>query len=619
MYEQYEQIVNDFSSPLCVIAGPGAGKTRLLGDRVAWLLNKDKNNKNKTTLLAYGKDAQVRMKTELTKPTGLWKLRDEQLPQIKTINALGLEIIGKNPQSIGLLDEDFKTQPDKYVKRLMFRDAAQILDYDARMDAKVAIECKQHGECHPNHNERKCQICAKYREIMCKCNRLDFDDQFLLAYDILEQDAKLLKAYQAKAQYLLVDEYQDINAGQFRLIQLLSRQSPNGLLVVGDDAQTIYRFRGADTKFILNFEKMFSSGRTRHLPYSHRVPKKIMEDALRIVNEYYPEYKGITRVQDLTFRDPKGETPDILQTDTEITEAQTVAYIARKSLQEKKDVLILIPDNKLFPRIISKLREYRVPYDCDENMLPSRIGKMMHFIRWLEQPNDNFLTRLVIEELINTGFAKVKGEKMLKSYRAETRAARHAEETNIAKLWQSVDEKHNLFSVIKKLQNPAGALATIQKSLNRLLELYKSKDTDKSSSFSQELLAASGAWKKPADLVDDLSCVRNLLEPQRPAIRRLARLRTMKKAKGLEAHVVIMVGLEKGIVPAPEANRAEEARLFYVSMTRAREKLYLLHSWRRSADTTYDKYNVTDRERSEFLNVLGRASRKIYHASQVEN
>jgi len=613
MTNSYENIVTNFTEPTCVIAGPGAGKTYLLADVVTQLLKKDKDNKKKTTFLAFGKGARARMEAELTDPAEQWKLTDNQLPEIRTMHSLGLEIIKTHPQSVGLVDENFETQEDGTIKKLIFRDAALILDFDEKADIKKAIKCKEYGDCKENLNEGKCKVCTKYREIMGKCNRVDFDDHVLLACEVLEQDSSLLKKYQSKAQYLLVDEYQDINAAQFRLIKLLSQPYPNGLLVVGDDAQTIYSFRGTDTKFILQFDKAFPKGKTYPLPYSHRCPKEIMEEAFKVLNKYHPNYKGIKTVKDLTFSAQEGEQPCVLQTDTEITESQTAAFIARKSLEEEKDVLILVPDNKFFPRIMAQLHKYRVPYDCDESMLPSRIGKLLQFARWLEKPSDSFLTRLVIEELINTGVAKVKGAQKRKRDRPETRAARIAEEKKIAKLWESVSEENNLFSVIEKLKNPTGALSAIQEGLNSLLELY----TGEASTFSQQLLAVSGAWKKPDELVNDLSSVRNLLAPQWPTIRRLARLRTMRKAKGLQAHVVIMVGLEEGLLPLPRANLAEQARLFYVGMTRAKKKLYLLHSWRRLPDITWDKNNVTDRPRSRFLNDIGRPSRKIYRASEA--
>jgi len=130
-------------------------------------------------------------------------------------------------------------------------------------------------------------------------------------------------------------------------------------------------------------------------------------------------------------------------------------------------------------------------------------------------------------------------------------------------------------------------------------------------------LTVSGLWKNSSQLVDDLFSVRKSLEPQYPAIRRLAQLRTMRKAKGLEADAVIMIGLEKGIVPDHSRNLAEEARLFYVAMTRAREKLYLLHSWRRGADVTWDKKNVPGRRRSCFLNDIGRPSDEIHNPGAI--
>jgi len=600
MLDIYEEIVMDFTSPICVIAGPGAGKTRLLADRVTRLLKKkngvDRVDKDNVMILAFGKDASARMKSELTNPNEPWKLKDDELPHISTMHSLGLEIVKKCPRIVGLLRDDPETQDDDKVKQLMFRDATLLLGLDGKDGkeaTKQAIKCKEHGDCNQKDDETKCQICRKYWEIMRKCNRIDFDDMVLFACEILEQNPNLLEEYRSKAKYLLVDEYQDINAAQFRLIHLLSEGNPDKLLVVGDDAQTIYSFRGADPKFILGFEQMFPKGKIRTLPYSHRCPKEIMEDALKILKKYYTAYKGIKNVDDLIFDGTSGERPFIIPVIDEDKEAERAALIARDSLREGKDVLILIPDKRFFPGISKKLRECGVPYDFDKSLLPDRMVVLNRFLDWFKQPADNFLTRLVIEDIIN--------EKAKK----QTSEQKATGKKKIAKLWEFVNEENDLFSIIQKLDDKEGTVEVIRKSLNDLLNLYNETDTDKCGEFIKVLSDITGIWTNANDFADDLSYVQELLRPTEIAVNRLVRLRTMRKAKGLQADVVIMVALEKDIVPAPYAdNPIEDARLFYVSMTRARQKLYLLHAWKRSPKVTYDKRQVVKRPRSPFLDIL---------------
>ncbi|GAI42354.1 unnamed protein product, partial [marine sediment metagenome] len=226
----YEEIVTNFASTTLVLAGPGAGKTYLLADRVKRLLDNG-IDKGIITVLTFGKDANQHMINELTKPRG-FNIPFKELPHISTMHSLGFEIVREKPHDINLLKTDLRVQEDENVKRLMYRDASLILDY-TEDDSKEALKCKQYGDCKENPEEKKCQICEQYWKIMSKCNYMDFDDQILFACRILEKNPPILKKYQFRAKHLLVDEYQDINTAQFRLIELLSRESRNGLFVVG--------------------------------------------------------------------------------------------------------------------------------------------------------------------------------------------------------------------------------------------------------------------------------------------------------------------------------------------------------------------------------------------------
>jgi DNA helicase-2/ATP-dependent DNA helicase PcrA len=151
------------------------------------------------------------------------------------------------------------------VKRLLFRDAALILGH-TEIDSLDASKCKSCEDCSESPGEEYCQICDKYREIMSKCNYIDFDDQIHFACQILEKYPDILEKYQSQAEHLLVDEYQDINAAQFKMIELLSKENRKGLFAVGDDAQSIYAFRGGDPKFILRFKDDFSEAEVTTLP-----------------------------------------------------------------------------------------------------------------------------------------------------------------------------------------------------------------------------------------------------------------------------------------------------------------------------------------------------------------
>jgi len=598
----YEKIVSNVSSPTIILAGPGTGKTYLLSDRIKQLLDNGVS-KNKITVLTFGKDANKHMKNNLIDPNGDFKIEFSNLPHISTMHALGLKILKEKPREVNLLKTGLEVQNDERIKKLMYRDASFILGFSEEVGIK-ALECKQVGNCKKNTELDKCKICSKYWEIMSKCNRVDFDDQILFACQILEKNLDILKKYQSQAEHLLVDEYQDINAAQFRLIELLSRKNRNGLFVVGDDAQSIYGFRGSSPEFILKFSQHYPGSETVILTTSRRCHEKIMEDSFKVLEKYYKDWSG---KPELEYIDEAGKSPALWRLPSEIAEAKKVAETAKSALRDKKTVLILVPKKGFFPLLTKELSNYELAYDCTESFLPPRIEIIRRFFEWIRNPDNSFLTRLVIEDLMNRGIAKVPGVRKNSRCKKETIDKRIAEETNVAKLWEQVNKKKNLFSALEGLNNPNKTLVKIRESLLNLIELYFNHKKYDKGEFLKKLSIITGIWIEPSQLENDISFITDLLQPQRPKSLGLVKLRTMRKAKGLQADTVIIVGLEDDIMPDPRSNITEEARLFYVSMTRAKRELYLLHSCRRPRKISYGQ-KLMDKKRSEFLNSIGRDS-----------
>lgn len=598
----YEDIVSNFNSPTIVLAGPGTGKTYILADRTKRLLANG-TDKNTITVLAFGVDAKQHMINTLTDPNGDFKINFADLPHISTMHALGLEIVKEKPRDVKLLKTNLEVQNDETVKKLMYRDAAFILGFTEE-NGKEARECKQIGDCNENPDLNKCQICRKYWEIMSKCNFIDFDDQILFACKILEDNPDILEKYQSRAKHLLVDEYQDINAAQFKLIELLSRESRTGLFAVGDDAQSIYGFRGSSPKFILSFTDHYPDAESGTLTTSRRCHEKIMEDSFKVLERYYEDWSGKPEFE---YIDEAGEVPAIWKLPSEVAEAKKVAQIARSSIHDRKTVLILVPKKEFFQLITQKLSDYGVAYDCTESFLPRRIESVKRLFDWIGNPNASFQTRLVVEDLINSGIAKVPGGRKDRTCSTETIERRIAEETEIARLWESVNSRDDLFSVIKNLDNPNETLSKIRDSLLNLTNLYINYRRDNRGEFLKQLAIVTEIWMNPSHLEEDISSVVNLLQLQSPTSPGLAKLRTMRKAKGLQEDVVIIVGLENDIIPDPRSDKFEEARLFYVSMTRAKRDLYLFHAYRRPRNISYGQ-NLMDKSRSEFLDAIGRDS-----------
>ena len=601
--EDYEKIVTNFKAPTLVLAGPGAGKTYLLADRIKRLLDDGVDSKI-ITVLTFGKDASRHMREELINPKGNFKISSENLPKVSTMHSLGLSIVQEKPRFVKLKKTGLGVQNEEEVKQLLFRDAALILGY-TEADAYDASKCKACGDCSESPGEKYCKICCKYREIMSKCNYIDFDDQIHFACKILENYPEVLDKYQSRAKHLLVDEYQDINAAQFKLIELLSSKNPEGLFAVGDDAQSIYGFRGGDPKFILRFKDDFPRAEVTTLAYSRKCHENIMEDSFKVLGKYYPDWTG---KPDLTYHKERGELPYIWHLSSEIFEAKVTAAVAHDAIQEKKTVLILAPKKEFFPLLLKELTKKQVPHNCSIDLLPDRISIVKRFIDWVQNPDNSFLTRLVIEDLINKGIATVPGKRKDSRSKQSTIEKRIIAEKNIAVLWDEVDKDNNLYSIIGDYVNGNTTLEKIRDGLLCFKQSHSDYKNDNRGEFAKQLALTTGIWIEPSKMADDIADVVRLIQAEQPFGSTSAQLLTMRKAKGLEAQVVIIVGLEDDIIPNPRNdNIEEEARLFYVSMTRAKEKLYLFHSFKRPRSISHGP-ELSEKDKSKFLNTLGRKS-----------
>jgi len=605
----YEDIVSNIQSPTLVLAGPGAGKTYLLADRVKRLLDSGVSQ-HQITVLTFGKDASQHMRKQLLNPKGGFGVKYEKLPKISTMHSLALEIVKKKARGVGLRKADLQVQANENVKQLLYRDASFIIG-SSEEKGKIARKCKAHGDCVFDTNEKKCEICKKYWEIMAKCNYIDFDDQILFACRILEKYPEILKEYQAEAHHLLVDEYQDINAAQLKLIKILCRNSRNGLFAVGDDAQSIYGFRGANPSFILNFREDFPNAFTPPLAHSRRCHENTINDVVKVLSKHYPDWTG---PYDLKFHVDLGDKPVIWKLQSEKAEANIVARIARQATSEKKTILILVPKKDFFPLLSDSLIKYGVPHQRPVNTLSYQVNKRLEIIgcllNWVKNPNDNFLTRLVLESIIDHGIAKVPGAEKGKKCKPETIENRVKAETEIAQLWESVDKKKNLLTTLNALESLSSTLQIIRESLGALRDSFEQSHEEYPGEFARRLIMTGGVWLDPLKLSNDFLSLVNLLDHSQPTGFGSVQLMTMRKAKGLEADIVVMVGLEDDIIPNPKSEVEEEARLFYVSMTRAIDKLYLLHSLRRRRNISFGS-EITDKKRSRFLDALGRPSKSI--------
>jgi len=222
--------VHKKSGPLLILAGPGTGKTYRLAKRIKYLIEEKDVSPEEITVITFTSAAAKNMRNRISDEaqSELYIDPSQQPKSIRTMHGLGYLI---------LQDEDSQLEFDCHnviadldLQKILYADAAQITGFQ-RAQAEEARQCRQLGKCKLSE-EVKCKICQQYQKLLRACSAIDFNDQILLACQILKDKPGLLLKYQLQCKHLLIDEYQDINAAQFELIRLLSQKHQDGLFVV---------------------------------------------------------------------------------------------------------------------------------------------------------------------------------------------------------------------------------------------------------------------------------------------------------------------------------------------------------------------------------------------------
>jgi len=584
------------NKPLLVLAGPGMGKTEALAYKIKYLVKELKVNKNEITVITFTNEAAINMRKRISKE-GMTYVEPESQPEaICTMHKLCNNII-KNNLFKAKLSRGFKVLPSQNLKKILISDCAQIVG-GKREDGKETLLCRQRGRCEKTES-LKCTICSAYENLLRRFNYIDHDDQLLLACKLLKENEGILRKVQRRAKYLLVDEYQDINFAQWELIKLLSEGNTKNLFIVGDDYQSIYGFRGGDPKFIRNFKKDYQpDAQIRYLPTSYRCPPNIFKGAFCMVYKYNKGDKN--RVKDLTFEN-KGETHiNIWNFNHNNVEA---AYVAEtiKEIRPSYDALILVPDADYIPSIRNALRKRYVNFICEYDIEKAELCTIYVLLKWLKNPGDNFHFRILLEEIINRGVSDIPGLQTDWVGKEENRKKRENAFNQISNLWREVGKGKTLYTQLKILggEELFSKLAGI---ISTLRQAYDNKDDI--ITFISNVIEKLRIWRNTDNFSEELiSAVEEIQNIAVSPGEFNVRVLTTKKAKGLEADYVFIVGLENNILPridASDSDKEEDSRLLYVSMTRAKKELFLLHSEVRDQDIT----KVPLGGRSEFLDAI---------------
>lgn len=615
--KEQRQAAECLEGPLLVLAGAGSGKTRVLTYRIANLIEHGVKPWNILALTFTNKAAgEMRERTEALvggDPDDLW---------ISTFHSCCVRILRADIDKLGrernfvIYDTDDQLSLiGNILKRLCISDKdipkRELVSHIS--DAKnKSLEPEQYLLDNPYLDEAVIRVFRAYQKELREANALDFDDLLCLTLELFEKNREVLQKYRRRFQYVLVDEYQDTNLLQYKLIELLCREHRN-ICVVGDDDQSIYGWRGADIRNILEFERDFEGASVIRLEQNYRSTSVILDAANAVIDNNHGRKK-----KRLWTEKAGGDRIELHLLPTERDEA---AFICKKILEGVRegrsygDFALLYRMNAQSRVLESTLINYGIPnkvYGGQRFYERREIKDIMAYLRLIYNPADNVALRRIINvpkraigdatvgEL--SAAAESRGTYMLSvALDGEGLAPRAAQKLKpfaetmmefiaLSEIMPLSDFTAHMIGALEyeqflKTEDKKGELENRMDNLRELIGNIREIERDV-----PERESALAAFLENVALVSDTDS----LESGSGAVA----LMTLHSAKGLEFPVVFLCGMEENIFPTSRARNdlsasamEEERRLCYVGMTRAEEKLYLLHARQRTlfGDYAYNR------------------------------
>ena len=623
------EATSHFEGPLLVLAGAGSGKTRVLTARVCHLIQEFGISPKKILTVTFTNKAAGEMRERITKllgsePIGMW---------MGTFHAMGARLLRRHADRLGwdrsfsIFDSDQSLRLIKSVQEELGLDLkrwnpkairAEISNSKNRLedDKTFQLETQSGSEL---FIRTVGQVFSAYQEALQAQDAFDFDDLLMKPVELLESHRDLLEHYRGRFSFILVDEYQDTNRAQFRFVELLARAHGN-LMVVGDPDQSIYAWRGADVRNILDFETAFPSTRVVPLEINYRSKESILSAANAVIGENVNRPKKILRASR-----KGGDKITLVETSNEKDEAQWIVSEIQDQIQSTQglsicDCAVLYRTNAQARALEDAFLRARMPYQVVGGLRfyqRREIQDVLAYLRLISNPKDKtafdrivnyprrgighttreHLTRWAVDQGVTMLEAAGRAEEVPGIRTAGVRGLKQfadlmrrlsvrATQATIGEILEGLVED---ISLIKHLNNegPDGedrvrnVIELIAGTLDFDATLAQTIEPDEIDTFTELDL-----FLQEVALIADL----DRLDPGSETVT----LMTLHNAKGLEFSLVFIAGLEEGLFPLSRAYDEadaleEERRLFYVGITRAEDKLFM--SWarqrRRAGDFTY--------------------------------
>lgn len=552
--------------PVLILAGAGSGKTKALTHRVAYLISEKYVAPENICVLTFTNKAAGEMMSRIMKLIGPSKGK----PVMGTFHSLCAKILRKEGKHIGLSPSFSIYDEGDSVDAV--KQAMTTLDFSPQKTSPSTVRNTISGAKnemissleYPNYargffQETVAKIYLEYQRILEKNQAVDFDDLMLLTVKLFQKHPEVLATYQIQFRYILIDEYQDTNAVQYMLSKMLSNRYKN-ICVVGDAAQSIYRFRGADFRNIVNFKNDYPSAKVFNLEQNYRSTQNILDAAYSIIskNQSHPILKLWTEKE-------AGDKIEITETRNESEEALFIVKKIRETTLSLSSFAVLYRTNAQSRALEEIFLKVGLPYILVGGTRfyeRKEIKDILAYLRLIINPQDT-ISRSRIEK-IGKGRA--------------------------IKFWSLTEEvvptliEYTTLQLMDKVTEITGYLEYIDDGTN----IGKSKVENV-----KELRSVAEQFPILVEFLENVTLVESEYssdekrKKKNPDEKREAvTLTTLHQAKGLEWPIVFMVGMEEGLFPHSRClldpgEMEEERRLCYVGITRAKEKLFLTYARQR--------------------------------------
>ncbi|MBS1641652.1 MAG: exodeoxyribonuclease V subunit gamma [Bacteroidetes bacterium] len=636
--EQQREAATHINGPLMIIAGAGSGKTKVLTTRIAHLIANGVDAFN-ILALTFTNKAAAEMKERIEKMLGNNEARNLYIGTFHSVFARILRAEAHHigyPNNFTIYDTDdsrsvIKTVigelnlDDKHYKPNIVHNRISQAKNALVGPAEYAEDYYLQQEDNRSNRPAIAKIYAAYAARCFKNGAMDFDDLLFKMHELLKISNESLIKYQRKFKYVLIDEYQDTNPVQYQITKLLAAMHEN-ICVVGDDAQSIYSFRGATIENILQFQKDYDDVKVVKLEQNYRSTQNILNVANQVISNNKNQLP-----KELWTENETGEKIKLVRTMTDNEEGKFVA----DSIQEQKlrnhyynkDFAILYRTNAQSRAFEETLRRQGIAYKIYGGLSfyqRKEIKDMLAYLRIIVNTNDEEALKRIINYPVR-GIGKTTIEKIvtianeqnIPMYNVLQTAAHFGFKANtletlqnfvqMVKYFQSLLHKHNAYEVaiqvgkhtniVKELFNDKtteglARYENIQELLNSIKEWIESPDNEEGELIDKSL----GSYLQQITLLTDADDDKENADA--------VKLMTIHAAKGLEFACVFVAGVEENIFPNSMSVNTreeleEERRLFYVAVTRAKQRLWLSY-----ANSRYRFGNLVQNDPSRFLDEM---------------